>query len=229
LTATDASPGDEFGTAVMVDSEVAVAGAPMSESVYIFPRSGDGSFASETKVSSPTLKGGSQFGASLDLDGRDLLVGAHLHRRGSSRVEAGSAFLYHLQEPVATVQAHGAFVAAIEEVSAGDDEAAISSAAPTLSPDIPPTTSPETKENELLSSPILFPDDETTILMSSDAENTNHESSTTATASTPETIDDEAMTPDGSTEATETEDTSSSAAAAFLATLLSSTFVSLFF
>jgi hypothetical protein len=235
LTATDASPGDEFGTAVMIDSEVAVAGAPMTESVYIFRRSGNGSFVPETKVSSPTLKGGSQFGASLDLDGRDLLVGAHLHRRGSSRVEAGSAFLYHLQEPVAKVQVHGAFIAAIEEVNAGDDKTATSnsssmaafatsskissSAAPTLSPDIPPTTSPETKENEILSSPIHFPYDETTtILTSSDAENTSHES-----------FDDGATTPDGSTEATGREDTSSSAAADFLVTLLGSTFVSLLF
>jgi hypothetical protein len=208
---------------VMIDSDIAVVGAPMKESVYIFPRSDD-SFVSETKVSSPTLKGGSQFGASLDLDGRDILVGAHLHRLGNSNIEAGSVFLYRLQESMVEVHDQALLlsttaptsVPAIKEVNEGDEK----TATPATSSNIFSSSVPLTTTN-IQAAPTISPKMPTTTLPT-----TSLNSSSTAAPTTPNMF---LTTLNGSAEVTGMQATSSSAAAGFLATLLGSTFVSLFF
>ena len=94
-------PNSGFGTTVALEKYYAVIGAAEIESVYAIPRSpisGDLNLAAQETLKTPGIHGGSMFGASLVLEENELLVGAHLHKRGQPPVVAGTAYLYSLKE-----------------------------------------------------------------------------------------------------------------------------------
>lgn len=97
LTAADSKSGDQFGFSVSIDAEVAVVGAPISEKVYIFPRSGDVRFGEEFTLTTTNPGTASMFGMSLSKDNRSLLIGAPLHIRREG-VPAGTVFLFVLPD-----------------------------------------------------------------------------------------------------------------------------------
>lgn len=97
LTALDRHSGMMFGSMVMVGEKLVIVGSPSDESVYVFSReNGNIVMEDQLKLKTPSMKGDSYFGVALALDGDYLLVGAHLQRRGSARLQAGSAYLYDM-------------------------------------------------------------------------------------------------------------------------------------
>lgn len=83
LAAADAAPGDQFGVAVAVDGDTAVAGAYEDDdagggsgAAYVFTRSGT-TWAQEAKLTAADAAPGDHFGWSVGLDGDTLVVGAY--------------------------------------------------------------------------------------------------------------------------------------------------------
>ncbi len=101
LLASDAAAGDEFGTAVSVDGNVAVVGAPKDDdggtdqgSVYLFIRSGS-IWTQDAKItaSDSATHTGMLFGDSLALLGTTLLVGSPNADTGSN-TDNGAVYYY---------------------------------------------------------------------------------------------------------------------------------------
>ncbi len=100
ITASDGSQGDRFGDAVTLDGDFLVVGAagadgaaPISGAVYAYRFSGDG-WGNEQKLVAPDPRPFDvpQFGASVALNGRFLLIGAsHDDDRGQ---DAGSVYMF---------------------------------------------------------------------------------------------------------------------------------------
>jgi FG-GAP repeat len=82
LSASDGVAGDNIGTAVAIDGDTAVVGAPGSTgskgAVYVFTRSGDTwNFAAKLTASDGVA--GDQLGASVDISGNIIVAGAPFH------------------------------------------------------------------------------------------------------------------------------------------------------
>jgi hypothetical protein len=84
LTASDAAQEDFFGSAVRIDADTLVVGAPFDEvggfgnagAAYVYVRSGS-SWVEQAKLTASDASLSAQFGQSLDLQGDELLVGAY--------------------------------------------------------------------------------------------------------------------------------------------------------
>lgn len=93
LVASDAAVGDQFGTAVALDGDTLVVGAPFSDgdgrqdsgAVYIFARSGT-TWSERGKIVAQDAAAGDRFGASVMIDGDRLAVGAPFAGGGAGAV-----------------------------------------------------------------------------------------------------------------------------------------------
>lgn len=98
LTAADGAAGDEFGTSVALDGDVALVGAYSDDiaansdqgSTYVFIRNGT-TWTQQAKLTSDDGASGDRFGASIALDGDAVLVGAHRDDIGTNS-DQGSAY-----------------------------------------------------------------------------------------------------------------------------------------
>ncbi|MCP3916961.1 MAG: hypothetical protein GY711_15540 [bacterium] len=102
LTASDASAGDELGSAVDLDGDLALGGAPNDDSggvgsgsAYVFARSGSGSATSWWQVAKLDASDGAPFdalGSSVAIEGATALVGAPFDDdRGT---DSGTAYVF---------------------------------------------------------------------------------------------------------------------------------------
>lgn len=94
LTASDATRGAAFGSAVAIDGDTLVVGAPFDEMIgaaYVFVRSGT-TWSQEAKLTSDDREGSDFFGSSVGISGDTALVGAPFDddRGGMS----GSAYVF---------------------------------------------------------------------------------------------------------------------------------------
>jgi hypothetical protein len=102
LTAADATQNDEFGTAVAINGNYAIVGAPKDDilsstppilslenrgSIYIFVRSGS-TWTQQAKMISTVAQSNQNYGSSLSLEGDRLVVGAERD------TDAGAAYIY---------------------------------------------------------------------------------------------------------------------------------------
>jgi choice-of-anchor B domain-containing protein len=79
LSAKDGTLGDGFGTALAAEGNILVVGAPGAEAggaVYVYERGSGGRWAERARLTPASAAEGDQFGASVALKGRVLLVGA---------------------------------------------------------------------------------------------------------------------------------------------------------
>ena len=97
FTASDGSPGDQFGVSVALNGGFAIMGADgdTSGSVYIFENTGAG-WEETAKLTASDRRNGDRFGSSLALDSENLLIGAPDADEGM-----GKAYLYQIK-PEAT-------------------------------------------------------------------------------------------------------------------------------
>jgi hypothetical protein len=113
LTASDAAPGDCFGSSVALDGDTVVIGSPLDAndagqyagSAYVFVRPLDGwkDMTETAKLTAADAAAGDEFGASVALHGDTVVVGAYedAHAGGS---HAGSAYVFMHSEGGAWVQ-----------------------------------------------------------------------------------------------------------------------------
>lgn len=98
VNASDGESGDYFGESVAISADFAAIGASgvfldvQSGSVYLFERIDESSWTEHTRIDPDDDVGRSLFGASVDLVGNLLLVGAW--RDGEHNSKAGSAYIY---------------------------------------------------------------------------------------------------------------------------------------
>ena len=105
LVATDAQPGDEFGTAVALSGDVALVGAPREDSAgseagaaYIYRRDPTtGVWIQEQKIVATDTATGDRFGTSVALEGDLAVIGATGPGFG-----AGAAYVYRYQPLLST-------------------------------------------------------------------------------------------------------------------------------
>ncbi len=95
LSATDATPGDQFGAALALRADRVIVGAPGRDAfrggAYIFRRQPNGTWT-EVEALEPVLNvAGERFGASVDIDGAAAIVGAP---QGSVPGATGGAHVY---------------------------------------------------------------------------------------------------------------------------------------
>jgi hypothetical protein len=80
LTSSDGSPGDGLGTAVAIDGETIVAGAPGDDngagSVYLFARTGAATRTQTDRVTASDRLAGDALGSAVDVDGDVIVAGA---------------------------------------------------------------------------------------------------------------------------------------------------------
>lgn len=80
ILAEDAKPGDHFGEAVVANDQYVIVGAPGistdTGAVYCYRRTGPNAWTLEQRIMSNEPVTGALFGASLDLDGDRIIVGA---------------------------------------------------------------------------------------------------------------------------------------------------------
>jgi len=114
LTASDAAPGEffggtniyDFGGAVSIAGDVAVVGAPRASigplaldkgAVYVFRRSGNGSWNQEDKLVGSDSLAGNRFGIAVALseDASGLVVGADWHTGPGGRTGSGAAYVFN--------------------------------------------------------------------------------------------------------------------------------------
>lgn len=98
LTATDAAPGDRFGSSVAVSGDTAVVGAPFdsdaglaSGSAYVFVRSG-GVWSQQQKLTASDVENGDEFGLSVAVSGNTAVVGTLFG--DSSIANSGAAYVF---------------------------------------------------------------------------------------------------------------------------------------
>ncbi|MEW6073756.1 MAG: FG-GAP repeat protein [Planctomycetota bacterium] len=97
LLASDADWYAQFGTAVAVEDDTALVGAPLSSTAgggaYVFARAGT-SWTEETKLTASDLYFTDWFGGAVDLDGDTALVGSPMHTHAGGPTEAGAVYVY---------------------------------------------------------------------------------------------------------------------------------------
>lgn len=100
LVASDPALDDAFGSAVAIDNETAVVGAPGVDTlaadagaVYIFGRAADATWSEVIKLTAPDGMAGDAFGMSVALDGNLLLVGAPF-ADSIAAAQSGAAYLF---------------------------------------------------------------------------------------------------------------------------------------
>ena len=93
LTAGDAAAEDQFASAVAVDADTIVVGAPLVDlgtstdagAAYVFVRDpSSGNFSQQQKLTAADASAGDRFGSAVHLDGNTLVVGAPLVDLGTS-------------------------------------------------------------------------------------------------------------------------------------------------
>jgi len=100
LTASDGAGGDIFGSSVGIFRDYAVVGAPFhsgangfkSGAVYVYFRQNDSTWNQIAKLIPAGLGAADEFGASIDLLGDDLIIGAT--ETGNGSPGNGSAYVY---------------------------------------------------------------------------------------------------------------------------------------
>lgn len=110
LTAGDGGPDDEFATAVAMDGDLVLLGAPghraganvRQGAVYAFARSA-GTWPQQGKLLAADGAAGDGLGRSIALDGNSALVGAWNFSTGGGQVE-GSAYIFRLSGGIWTQQ-----------------------------------------------------------------------------------------------------------------------------
>jgi len=94
LTASDGGAGDVFGSAVAIDGDVAVVGAPLgffqAGAAYVFERVGT-AWTEAAILHSPTPGGFHSFGQSVAVDGDTIVVGAP---HAGPSMQLGEAFVF---------------------------------------------------------------------------------------------------------------------------------------
>lgn len=75
LTPPESATSGLFGQAVDIDGDLAVIGAPGSESAYVFERQGD-EWRHRARLATTATEPGSRFGQAVAIDGRTVVVGA---------------------------------------------------------------------------------------------------------------------------------------------------------
>ncbi len=102
VTPTDGAAGDRFGAAVAVDGDRVFVGSPwdvdpggISGSAYAFTRSGT-SWSEQAKITAPDCAQYSEFGRWIDLDGDDVVIGAHNDDVIASN--SGAVYVYSFSE-----------------------------------------------------------------------------------------------------------------------------------
>ena len=98
LFASDAEPGDRFGTTLAVSGDYIVAGAPRKDgggrnsgAAYVFRRRGT-EWLEQAKLVAPNQTRGDYFGISVAIDGDTVLVGAH--RSNEPLADCGSVYVF---------------------------------------------------------------------------------------------------------------------------------------
>ena len=98
LFASDAEPGDRFGTTLAVSGDYIVAGAPRKDgggtnsgAAYVFSRRGT-EWLEQAKFVTPNQRPGDYFGISVAIDGDTVLVGAH--RTNEPLADCGSVYVF---------------------------------------------------------------------------------------------------------------------------------------
>jgi hypothetical protein len=90
LNSADAVAGDQFGSAVAVEGDTIVAGAPFAAggegAVYVFNRTPGGLWSQSARLEPAGNPGAINFGSSLDLAGSTVVVGAPAGGTGSAYV-----------------------------------------------------------------------------------------------------------------------------------------------
>ena len=95
LTASGGGFNDQFGSAVAIQGDEAVVGAPQQGgqgAVYVFTRA-NGVWTQQTRLFASDGRAGDQFGLAVDIDGDRIIVGAPYHdtARGA---DAGAAYVF---------------------------------------------------------------------------------------------------------------------------------------
>jgi len=102
LTASDASPNDDFGYYVSLNDDTAVIGARLDDwgggvdrgSAYVFRYSGD-DWIEEQRLSALDGRAGDWFGDSVSVSGDTAVVGAYGDDCESEGFDCGSAYVFH--------------------------------------------------------------------------------------------------------------------------------------
>ncbi len=100
LTTGDGRVNDEFGLSIALDQDTAVIGAPLDDTIagpdsgsaYVFERS-NARWTEVQKLEASNSNAGDEFGASVDLDGGRLIVGAP-QGDTSTVFDSGSAYIF---------------------------------------------------------------------------------------------------------------------------------------
>jgi hypothetical protein len=111
LVASDAAPGDWFGTSVAIDGDTIVVGAHHDDmpeakdagSAYVFVRTGT-TWSEQAKIIAPDGEEDDEFGYSVALSGETAIVGAVTDNTAGG-VSAGSAYVFVRSETRWTLQA----------------------------------------------------------------------------------------------------------------------------
>jgi hypothetical protein len=102
IVPSDPIAGAQFGSAIAVDGDVLVVGAPAaldgngdaSGAVYVFRRTAPTTWTEEDRISVDSMLGIERFGASVDVDDPLLVVGSPGRLSGFSEFNSGSFFVY---------------------------------------------------------------------------------------------------------------------------------------
>ena len=96
VTAADGGSGDEFGRAVSIDGDFAVVGAwhigtdIQNGAAYIYKRASGNTWTEIQKLTAPD---GGRFGASVSMDGDNVIIGAYNADTGNG-TDSGAAYVY---------------------------------------------------------------------------------------------------------------------------------------
>jgi hypothetical protein len=92
LTTDDLLGG--FGSAVAVDGDIIVVGAPDQDKVFLFVKPASGWVNMSQTATFTTSDGGASFGWSVGVSGDTVVAGARLDDSGGSMVDRGSAYIF---------------------------------------------------------------------------------------------------------------------------------------
>lgn len=104
LIASDAAPGDNFGSSVFIDGDLVVVGAPHDDtaggadagSAYIYQRSGS-TWNEVARLAPDDAASGANFGLSVSINGGVVIVGSRDNANGVQ--DAGSAYIFEPSGP----------------------------------------------------------------------------------------------------------------------------------
>ncbi len=90
---------DRFGSAVAIEGDTLVAGAPESGTsnsgaVYVYTRDGSGAWAEQEQLSAHNTSWGDKFGSDVELRNGKLLIGASGEGNQTGQVGAGAAYVF---------------------------------------------------------------------------------------------------------------------------------------